>query len=361
MVGLGAVGGAVARELSSVGLEALELVDQVPGRAQALARHLGPPAQAATWSERLLSSGDVVVLTVPGPQGQLARLALGRGAHVVSVADAPVVMADLLSMDAEARERDRHVAVGAAFCPGLSCVLARHGSVAFDVVDEIHVAKAGTGGPACASQHHRSMSGYGVEWRDGEWSRPPAGSGRSLCLFPEPVGYRDCYRGRLGDPLLLVPAFTGVRRVSARIAATRRDRVTASLPMLRSPHPEGLLGAVRVELRGWRGSARETCLLGVIDRPAGATGLVAALAAQWCLRSKLSRPERPGWRSWSRTQCPSYGPWGRGDCGPRSSRARRQRRLEEPRRTAPNLTHQARHPRNMQVDDLEFGVTDEGT
>jgi len=295
VVGVGAVGAGVARELSSsVRLDALELVDHVPGRAQALAQSLGPPAQPATWSEKLMSSGDVVVLALPGAHGGLARVALGRGAHVISVTDAPGVMADLLSLDAEARERERHVVVGAGFCPGLSCLLALHGAATFDVVEEIHVAKAGTGGPACASQHHQAMSGHAVEWREREWSRLRAGSGRTLCLFPEPVGYRDCYRGRLGDPLLLVPAFASVNRVSTRIAATRRDRLTAGLPMLRPPHPEGLLGAVRVELRGWRGSARETCLLGAVDRPAAATGLVAGLATQWCLDSQLSHPGAAG-------------------------------------------------------------------
>ena len=45
---------------------------------------------------------------------------------------------------------------GAGFAPGLTCVLAAHGAARFDQVDEIHVAKSGTGGPACARQHHRA-------------------------------------------------------------------------------------------------------------------------------------------------------------------------------------------------------------
>ncbi len=295
VVGTGAVGARAAEELTSlVRLEALALVDQAPGRARAVAKRLGPPARATTWSDDLVSPGDVAILASARSLGSLARAAVGRGAHVVSVADAPETVADLLTLDTEASERGRQVVVGAGFCPGLSCLLARHGAATLDVVDEIHVAKVGTGGPACASQHHRAMSGHSLEWRDRAWSRPRAGSGRSLCLFPEPLGYRDCYRARLGDPLVLVPAFSGVERVSARVAATRRDRLTAGLPMWWRPHPEERWGAVRVELRGWRGAARESCVLGAAGQPARVAGVVAALAAQWSVESLMSRPGAAG-------------------------------------------------------------------
>ena len=103
--------------------------------------------------------------------------------------------------------------------------------------------------------------------------------GRELCWFPDPVGAADCDRASLPDALLLVQAFPGVERVTARLAATRRDRLTARLPMLRKPHPEGAVGSVRVEVRGRRGSRRETRILGAMDRPAVAAGAVAALAA----------------------------------------------------------------------------------
>jgi hypothetical protein len=79
--------------------------------------------------------------------------------------------------------------------------------------------------------------------------------------------------------LLLVPAFAGVGRVTARLAATRRDRLTARLPMLRPPHPEGGLGAVRVEVRGRGRDGISVEILGAMDRPGIAGGAVAALAA----------------------------------------------------------------------------------
>ena len=82
--------------------------------------------------------------------------------------------------------------------------------------------------------------------------------------------------------------------MTARTAANRRDRMTAHLPMLRPPHPEGQLGAVRVEVRGWRGVARTERILGAVDRPAVAAGAVAALAAQWTAEGRLGRAGAAG-------------------------------------------------------------------
>jgi hypothetical protein len=78
------------------------------------------------------------------------------------------------------------------------------------------------------------------------------------------------------------------------LAANRRDRLTGRLPMLRPPHPEGGPGAVRVEVRGRRGSTSETVVLGAMDRPAVAAGAVAALAAVTAARGELRGPGAGG-------------------------------------------------------------------
>ena len=63
--------------------------------------------------------------------------------------------------------------------------------------------------------------------------------------------------------------------------------------MLRKPHPEGLVGAVRVEVRGKRATGSRTCfVLGALDRPAVAAGAVAALAVRWALTGRLSTRRR---------------------------------------------------------------------
>lgn len=291
VVGVGAVGARVARQLvSSADIDegGLVIVDPDQRRVAAVCASLGPAVRAG--SDASLDGADVVVLASPSGHRRLAEEALSGGAHVVSVADDMESVRGLLDLDAEARERGLSVVVGAGFAPGLACVLARHAAAAFDGVDEVHVAKSGTGGPACARHHHRALATWAVDWREGAWVRRPGGSGRELAWFPDPVGGQDCYRAGLPDALLLVPAFgSGVRRVTARVAATRRDRLTARLPMLRPPHPEGVIGAVRVEVRGRRGSGRDVRVLGAVDRPALAAGAVAGLAAEWAVSGGLAR------------------------------------------------------------------------
>lgn len=291
VVGAGAVGARAARLLLSAqpDLAELRIVDVDAGRRDSVVASLGAPASGVGDVRRALAGADVVIVASPRGHRAVAEDALERGASVVSTGDALDDVRSLLALDAEARERGRAVVVGAGFAPGLTCLLARHAASGLDSVEEIHVAKAGTGGPACARHHHRALAGDALDWRDGAWQSRPGGSGRELVWFPDPIGGIDCYRGALADALLLVPAFGGVARVTTRMAASRRDRVTSRLPMLRRPHPEGILGAVRVEVRGRRGSAAETVVLGALDRPAVAAGAVAARAASWILDGRLER------------------------------------------------------------------------
>ena len=295
VVGMGAVGARAARQLVSTdAVEHVAVLSADEGRARSAARSLGEGAHPDVTRPEAFEGMDVVVLAGRPPHRALAEAALERGADVVSVSDAIGDVRDLLDLDAEARERGRVVVAGAGFSPGLSCLLVRHAATAFDAVEEVHVAKVGTGGPECARVHHRSMGGTGVDWRDGVWQRRRGGSGRELVWFPDPVCAQDCYRAALPEALLLAPALPGVQRVTARVAATRRDRLTGRLPMLRRPHPEGVVGAVRVEVRGRRGQVRDAHVLGVIDRPAIAAGTVAAVAAVAAAAGTLEGPGAGG-------------------------------------------------------------------
>lgn len=298
VLGVGAVGARAARQLSSTdGLAALVVADTDRSRAGDVAASIGAPAMAATWSPRLLDDADVAILAGPTDgreQRRAAEAALERGVHVVSTADGLDTVRGLLDFDAEARERALSVVVGAGFAPGLSCILARHAGASFTEVEEVHVAKHGVGGPACARARERALASSGLEWAAGVWARRGAGSGRQLAWFPDPIGGRDCYRGGMPDPLLLVPAFPAVARVTARLAATQMERAKARLPALRRPPAEGTLGAVRVEVRGRRGAAQEVRVLGALDRPAVAAGAVAAVAAIWSAEERFARPGAAG-------------------------------------------------------------------
>ena len=126
-------------------------------------------------------------------------------------------------------------------------------------------------------------------------------SGRELCWFPDPIGAEDCYRAALPDALLLVPAFPGVD------AGHRPRRGHPPRPPHRPaarccgrPHPEGGPGAIRVEVRGRRGTSRDVVVLGAMDRPAVAAGAVAA-ADRAVGRRGPPAPHRRRrvWPSWS--------------------------------------------------------------
>jgi hypothetical protein len=187
-----------------------------------------------------------------------------------------------------------NVVVGAGFAPGLSCVLAALGARAFARVEEIHVAKVGTGGPACSQQQQESLSGEAVDWRDGQWHARRGGSGRELCWFPDPIRGVDCYRAALADPLLLHAAFPDAQRITARVGASRRDRLAMHVPLRRKVDPEGELGAIRVEVRGAQGVSLDDRVLGAVDRPAVAAGAVTAMAARWALDGRLLRTGASG-------------------------------------------------------------------
>ncbi|WP_208029376.1 saccharopine dehydrogenase family protein [Rhabdothermincola sediminis] len=291
VLGAGAVGARLARQLvSTEQVSEVVLRDPNRSRLEDVARSLGEGAIADQSGLLEPLDAEVVVLAGdPGAHDVLAARFLRADQHVVSVSDDLRDVRALLELDSEARERGRAVVVGAGFAPGLTCVLAAHGARRFDAVDEVHVAKVGTGGPACARQHHRALGRMALDWREGGWVQRPPMSGRELSWFPDPVGAQDCYRAALPDALLLVPAFPGVQRVTSRVAATRRDRLTARLPMLWPTHPEGGPGAVRVEIRGRRGRAREVVVFGAMDRPAVAAGAVAAVAAWWAAEGRLAR------------------------------------------------------------------------
>jgi saccharopine dehydrogenase-like NADP-dependent oxidoreductase len=290
LIGPGAVGARAMRSLLESGAERVVVAGGTAAHRAATAEAGGSHAidGGADIGPEHHSGIDVVVLCGPGgTHAEPARAHLAAGRSVVSCSDDVDDVQALLALDDLARELARPVVVGAGFSPGYTCLLARHAASAFERVDEVHVARAGTGGPACARQHHRALGGTAIDWRDGDWLRRSAGSGRELCWFPDPIGGLDCYRAELPDALLLAPHLPGVNRVTARVSASRRDRLTARLPMLRRPHPEGLVGAVRVELRGLRDGVQDVLVYGALDRPAVASGAVVALASRWAVDGRI--------------------------------------------------------------------------
>jgi hypothetical protein len=289
--GAGVVGARVAESLSIESQTSILVYDSSQIVAQRLARRLSETNSLIKATNRSeLHRAKVVVLAGPSPHTPVAKEFLGKGVSIVSTSDDIADCLNLLSLSELATENKATLIIGAASSPGMSGLLVRNLSKAFDSIDEVHIALHGTGGPACARQHHRALSGQSIGWHDGEWLRRPAGSGRELCWFPEPVGAYDCYRGELPDPLLIKRAFPELVRVTARVSATRRDRVFARLPMLIPPRAEGGMGGLRVEVRGTKNGERVVDVVGVAERVGQVAGVVSGCVARSISVSEISQP-----------------------------------------------------------------------
>jgi hypothetical protein len=231
---------------------------------------------------------QLAILAHPGPHVELAHDLVGRGISVVSVSDELDDVRAMLDLDDVARLSGASLVVGAGMSPGLTGLLARYLADQMATCDEIHIASHGTAGPSCARQHHRALAGRAVGLRYGEWIRPQSGSGRELCWFPEPVGAYDCYHAEVPSAILLRQDFPSVSRLSARVSANRRDRLTARLPMLSRPHREGGVGAVRVEVRGSDvAGGRVTLILGIAELVGTAAAATATAFSEAALAGDL--------------------------------------------------------------------------
>lgn len=293
VLGAGAVGARVVRQLvASPAVDRVLVADRDDDRARLVTQSMADAARIRTRppGDAWWNGADVAVLATPGgDHGPTAERVLVDGVSVVSVSADVADARALLDLDGLARDRRCTVVVGAGFSPGLSCLLSTQAAWSLDAVDEVHVARTGWGGPACAADRLRARRGEVVEWRDGRWTGRPAGGRREQCWFPDPVGALECFPVATGDALVLVPAFPGVRRVTSRSASGRWDRVGTRLATLRHRRGEGQLGAVRVEVRGRRDESQDNVVLGAVDRPAVAAGAVAAVAALAVAGGRLAR------------------------------------------------------------------------
>jgi len=240
VVGRGVVGDRIARRLPTV-VRGVEVI-QLDPRA---ARH--PPVDL-----------DVVVLAHGGAHAASASAFAEAGVAVVSVSDDLGDVRALADLDLLAVGNGVPLVVGAGMAPGLTGLLARLLASELASCDEIHIALHGTAGPSCARQQHRALRGLAVGFHDGSWIQRPAGSGRELCYFPEPVGPYDCYRAEL------------------------------SSPVLSPPHREGGVGAVRVEVRGSDESGgRCTLIAGAAELVGTATAATAIAFASAAVEGRL--------------------------------------------------------------------------
>jgi hypothetical protein len=288
VVGLGETGVRTARQLlDTPGVDRLTVGARTATRARAVAQALHDGAESHVLDDDLtLPDGiDAIAAAVP-PEADvvLARAAVDRGIPYASVGDDPGAVRALLDLDADARAKGIGILVGCGLAPGLSDVLVHHAGDLLDSVDEVHVARFGIAGPACAAVARRALREPNREWRDGEYVQDRH-RGDELIWFPDPVDARECALVATGVELL-VGSIPGVGRVTARLGLPPARRLPA--PGVLGPRPRGrgsgfdpTFGAMRAEVWGWRGTARDTVVYGVIERTAVAAGTVLGVAAAW--------------------------------------------------------------------------------
>ncbi len=266
-----------------VGTRVVECLQAAGVSSAAVSSRLGAGETASSaLKRRVCESTHAVVLAGPSAQQrQWARALVRQGISVVSTADAPSDIEALRALDPRAHDHDVAVVVGAAASPGLSTLLAASLARSMDTVHAVDVAVFGTGGPACARRHHQSFRRRAVEVREARPMFRTPGSSRRLVWFPDPIGAVDCYFAALADPMVIHRTMPGVDRVQARVAATRRDRLTARLPMLRPPHAEGRVGGLVVEARG-------TCDGSIVHRQLAVATPLASIAAVVAAKTALA-------------------------------------------------------------------------
>jgi hypothetical protein len=279
VAGLGETGVRTARQLlDTPGVDRVFVAATTEPHAESIAEalHDGAEPWVLGHDVELPRDVDAVASAVPAAaDAAVARASVERGIPFASAVDHDGALRTLLALDAPARSHATRVVAGCGLAPGLADVLARHATGVLESVDEVHVARFGVGGAACAATARRAQREPSAEWR-GYPVVHDRRRGAELIWFPDPVGARECELVATGVDLL-ASSTPGATRVTVRLGVPVVHRFA---PAARRDPAAGF-GAVRVEVWGWRGGERATVVYGVIERTAVAAGTVLGVTAAW--------------------------------------------------------------------------------
>lgn len=245
-----------------------------------------------------LSDAEVAVGCLEGDIDReiaVGEAAISKGIPYLSTCEGGEVFEALQSLDERARASGVLVLAGLGLSPGLSNILAIHGTESMDEVHRVEVSwvvsMGGELGPAAFRRAIGSLAGSPPTFSEGAWQRSPAGTSGKLVYFPEPVGWRRVHLCD-GSEVLSLPKSLSAREVTVRGGVTEKalDRIARNVsdaPSLsRSTGKHRLLGsaqrflpwlgrlsgprhtwsAMRVDVEGSSGGTNRTVTFGVMDQ-----------------------------------------------------------------------------------------------
>lgn len=329
--GAGDMGSRAARELGRAPeVEVLTIADRNLEKAKQVAASIGPRAQARAVDARdhdalvqLMAEHDVAAGAI-GPfylfEVPVARAAIDAGRPYVSICDDHDAMEAVLELDAEARQRGVTLLTGLGWTPGLSNVLARKGVDMLDSAREVHIAWCGASadseGYAVVLHTMHIFTGSVPTFTGGTMVRVPAGTGRKVVTFPDPIGPVAVYHVGHPEPVTIPRFMPGLQEVSLRggltegflnwlavvvarlgLTATpaRKDRLgrllKPLLPVLEKlGRPARPLSGIHVEVRGEKDGRPARVVLAAVDRMMNLTGVPLAIGALLIGRGQINRP-----------------------------------------------------------------------
>ena len=329
--GAGDMGSRAARDLGrSPDVELLTIADLNLEKAKQVAASIGSKARAcavdATKHRSLLEvmAGHDVAASAIGPfylfEARVVRAAIEAGIPYVSICDDYDAVQAVLELDPLARERGVTVLTGVGWTPGLTNILARKGANMLDTAREIHIAWAGASadseGFAVVLHTMHIFTGQVPTFTGGQWKTVPAGSGRQLVTFPDPLGQVAVFHVGHPEPVTIPRFIPGLQEVSLRGGLTEPflnwlAAVVARLGLTNTPGKKQTLGRLlkpllpllekagkpsrpvsgaHVEVRGEKDGHRARVRLAAADRMMNLTGLPLSVATLMLGRREIGHP-----------------------------------------------------------------------
>lgn len=200
--GYGTFGRHISEDLVGLSDARVTIAGRNPGKGQSFATSLGVDyrqcdAKNATSLKNAID-GAWLVINASGPFNaknySIPRTCIEVGCHYIDMADGRDYVADIVQLDADARDRSVLVCAGASTTPAITSSLVAELQPKLGELRSIRVAlNAGNKNQAGVSTIATILSYVGrpVEvWRDGGWRTMRGWSLREFVEFPRPVGRR---------------------------------------------------------------------------------------------------------------------------------------------------------------------------